>query len=73
MPRLDPFLDVEVLEEITPVEYEARRRAANSDEALQQDNSFQRHASYAAFKLKDLWTSAAWTAQVYLCRKTPNQ
>ncbi|CAE7687127.1 HCN2 [Symbiodinium pilosum] len=54
---LDPFLDVEVLEEITPVEYEARRRAANSEEALQQDNSFQRHASYAAFKLKDLWTS----------------
>ena len=66
--RPDPLVDVEVLEEITPLEYEARRRAANSDENLP-DTNFQRGTSYVGFKLKDLWTSALQLQSKRLCFK----
>ncbi|CAE7449016.1 Kcnh1 [Symbiodinium sp. CCMP2456] len=54
-PTFDPLVDVEVLEEISPLEYEARRRASNSDELA--DTGFHRSLSFAGFKLKSLWTT----------------
>lgn len=54
-PTFDPLVDVEVLEEISPLEYEARRRASNSDELA--DTGFHRSVSFAGFKLKSLWTT----------------
>ena len=59
--RFDPLVDVEVLEEISPLEYEARRRASNSDELA--DTGFHRSVSFAGFKLKSLWTTAASAGQ----------
>ena len=59
--RFDPLVDVEVLEEISPLEYEARRRASNSDELA--DTGFHRSVSFAGFKLKSLWTTAVSAGQ----------
>ena len=53
-------MDVEVLEEISPLEYEARRQAANGSENIASD-SYNRGIT-SVFKLKDLWASAAWAA-----------